>query len=44
VDGLLGWNRFLDGVEEADELLMAMALHTSADRLTFEHVEGVVVP
>ena len=25
VDGLLGWNRFLDGVEEADELLMAMA-------------------
>jgi hypothetical protein len=28
VDGLLRWNRFLDGVEEADELLMAMALHT----------------
>src|SRR5258706_15182141 len=40
VDGLLRWNRFLDGVEEADELLMTMALHTPADHLTFEHVEG----
>src|SRR5258705_13026585 len=40
VDSLLHWNRFLDGVEEADELLMAMALHTPADHLTFEHVEG----
>jgi hypothetical protein len=28
VDGLLRRNRFLDAVEEADELLMAMALHT----------------
>jgi hypothetical protein len=25
VDGLLRWNRFLDGVEETDELLMAVA-------------------
>src|ERR1039457_4676977 len=40
VDGLLGRNRFLDGVEEADELLVAMALHTPADHLTFEHVKG----
>ena len=40
VDGLLRWNRFFDGVEEADELLMAMALHTPADHLTFEYVEG----
>src|ERR1700686_118523 len=40
VDGLLHWNRFLDGIEEADELLMAMALHAPADHLTFEHVEG----
>src|SRR5258708_20547336 len=39
VDSLLHWNRFLDGVEEADELLMAMALHTPADHLTFEHLE-----
>jgi hypothetical protein len=47
VDGLLRWNCFLDSVEEADELLMTMALHTSADHITFEHVEGsnsVVVP
>src|SRR5258708_19330467 len=28
VDSLLHWNRFLDGVEEADELLMAMAAYT----------------
>src|SRR5258705_7718508 len=40
VDSLLHWYRVLDGVEEADELLMAMALHTPADHLTFEHVEG----
>lgn len=40
VDGLLRWNSFLDGVEEADELLMTMALHIPADHLTYEHVEG----
>jgi hypothetical protein len=40
VDGLLRRNRFFDAVEEADELLMAMALHTPADHLTFECVEG----
>ena len=29
----------LDGVEEADELLMAMALHVAADDGAVEHVE-----
>ena len=31
VDGLPGKNFALDGVEEADELLMPMALHVAAD-------------
>jgi hypothetical protein len=44
VDGLLRRNRFFDAVEEADELLMAMALHTPADHLTFECVEGSKQP
>jgi hypothetical protein len=30
----------LDGVEEADELLATMALHASADDLSFEDVES----
>ena len=30
----------LDGVQETDELLMAVALHTATDHLAFEHVEG----
>jgi hypothetical protein len=30
----------LDGVEEADEFLMAMALHAAPDDLAFENVEG----
>ena len=45
--GFPRWNRFLDGVEEADELLMAMALDTPADHLTFETsgaAKNVVVP
>src|SRR5215472_14419298 len=29
----------IDDVEEADELLMAMALHTLADDLTFQHIK-----
>ena len=37
---LRGRDGLLDGVEEADELLMAMALHASADDLAVEHVEG----
>jgi hypothetical protein len=36
---LFGHSGFND-VEEADELLMAMTLHTLADDLTFEHVKG----
>jgi hypothetical protein len=40
VHGLAGRDGLLDGVEEADELLMAMALHASADDLAVQHVEG----
>ena len=40
VDGLLRRNSFLNGVEEADELLVTMALHAPADHLAFQHVEG----
>src|SRR6516164_1205806 len=29
----------IDDVKEADELLMAMALHTLADDLTFQHIK-----
>ena len=47
MDELAGRNCRLDGVEEADELLMAMALHALADDGAVEHVEAansVVVP
>jgi hypothetical protein len=40
VDGLSFWHLRLDGVEEADELLMAMALHVVSDDGAIEHVEG----
>ena len=30
----------LDGVEEADELLMSVALHAAADDITLQNVEG----
>ena len=30
----------LDGVEEADELLMSVALHAAADDITLQDVEG----
>jgi hypothetical protein len=30
----------LDGVEEADELLMPVALHAAADDITLQDVEG----
>jgi len=40
VDQLARWDFGLDGVEEADELLMAMALHATSDDLAFEYVEG----
>jgi hypothetical protein len=39
VDGLCSGNLGLDGVEEADELLMAMALHVAADDRAVEDVE-----
>lgn len=38
--GLAGGNLGVDGIEEADELLMAMALHVPADDCAVDHVEG----
>ena len=40
MDGLGLGNLRLDGVEEADELLMAMALHVLPDDRAVEHVES----
>ena len=40
MDQLAGRHLCLDGVEEADELLMAMALHVAADDVAFEDIEG----
>lgn len=40
VDDLAGWNLRLDGVEEADELLVAMALHVFAGHSAVENIEG----
>ena len=40
VDRLSGRDLRLDGVEEADELLMAVALHVAADDRAVEDVEG----
>ena len=40
MDDLAGWNLCLDGVEEADELLMAVALHVLAGDCAIEDVEG----
>src|SRR5262249_27921845 len=40
MDRLAGRDLGLDGVQEADELLMAMALYASADDAAVEHVEG----
>jgi hypothetical protein len=39
VDDLAGRDLALNGVQEADELLVPVALHTSADDLAFQHVE-----
>ena len=39
VDQLAGRDRRARRVEEADELLVAMALHAAADHLAVEHVE-----
>ena len=35
---LVGRNLVLDGVEEADELLVGVPLHAPADHAAFEHV------
>ena len=40
MDNLPGWHLGFDGVEEADELLMTVALHISADHRAIEDVEG----
>src|ERR1700722_19824406 len=40
MDELTGRHRRLDCVEEADELLMPMLLHTSTDDRAIQHVEG----
>ena len=40
MDRLAGRDLALDGVEEADEVLMPVALHATADDLALQHVEG----
>src|SRR5271167_4113770 len=40
VDRLVGRHRALDGIEEADEFLMGMALHATAEDDAIEGVEG----
>ena len=40
MDDLAGRDLGLDRVEEADELLLPVALDTASDDLSFEHVEG----
>src|SRR5262249_47302948 len=40
MDDLAGRHLGLDGIEEADEFLMPVALHAAADDLALEHVEG----
>ena len=39
-ENLPGWHLGLEGIEEADELLMPMALHAAADDPAFEHIES----
>src|SRR5215203_6272171 len=40
VDELTDRHRRLEGVEETDEFLVSMALHTAAEDRAVEHVEG----
>src|SRR5471032_142100 len=40
VHDLSGWHLRLNRVQEVDELLVTMALHTSADDLAFEYIES----
>ena len=47
MDGLVGGHLALDAVEEADELLVAVALHVLPDDRAIQHIEGgeeLVVP
>lgn len=39
MDELFGGNLALDGIEEADEFLVPMALHAAADHSAIEHIE-----
>src|SRR5712664_2513926 len=40
MNDLSGRNLGFDGIKEADEFLMPVALHAAADHLAFEHVES----
>ena len=40
VDHLAGRDRALDGVENAQELLMPVALHATPEHRAVEHIEG----
>jgi hypothetical protein len=40
VNDFAGWHLGLDGIEEADELLMPTALHAAADGPALEHIES----
>lgn len=40
VNDFAGWHLGLEGIEEADELLMPVALHAAADNPAFEHIES----
>ncbi len=40
MDDLVGRDFGLYGIEEADERLMRVVLHTTPDQLAFEQVEG----
>jgi hypothetical protein len=40
VDDLAGGDLALDGVQEADELLVNVLLHAAAEHRAIEHVEG----
>jgi hypothetical protein len=39
LDDPAGWHGPLDGIEEADELLVPVALHAAADHGAFQHVQ-----
>ena len=40
VNGFTGRDLALDGIQEADELLVPVVLHAAADDLAFQYVEG----